>query len=483
MGFMISRIGILVGLGLLGAASPAAAQTLDESLAAAYANNPQLQAERANLRATDEGVPQALAGWRPQVTVSGTAGYTQGSITEPTASILGGSTESTTAEDHQLGTISAQVTENIYSGGQTKAQTAEASDKVRAERANLVNIEQQVFTNAVSAYVTVIEDQQLLALAINNAQVLKEQLKATQDRFSVGEITRTDVAQSESSLAQAEAEVQTAQGNLQTSRATFEQVIGFPPGKLSPPQPLALPVQNKRAAAMAAAANNPAVIQARFNQSAASDAVDVAWSKLMPTLALQGDVYDQVGSVEAGYVSKGAEVLASLSWPLYQGGAEYATIRQAVQQREYARQQVDQARRTAVETAEQYWETLAATRATITSTRAEIAANEIALDGTEREALVGSRTTLDVLNAQQLLLQSQVTLVQNLTNLVTDSYQVAGAIGRFTARDIGLHVPLYDDNAYFNAVKNAWAGTGDPTANSVGDRNGSPSDNLGNDNH
>ncbi len=480
---MISRIGILVGLGLLGAVSPAVAQTLNESLAAAYANNPQLQAERANLRATDEGVPQALAGWRPQVTVSGTAGYNQGNLSEPSTNILGQSTETVTSQDHQVGTLDAEVTENIYSGGQTKAETAQATDKVRAERANLVNIEQQVFINAVTAYVTVIENQQLLALAINNAQVLKEQLKATQDRFSVGEITRTDVAQSESSLAQAEAEVQTAEGNLQTSRATFEQVIGFPPGQLTPPQPLVLPVDNKRSAAEAAAANNPAVVQAQFTQSAASDNVDLAWSKLMPTLAVQGEVFQQVNQIQSGTVSKGAEVLASLSWPLYQGGAEYATIRQAVQEREMARQQVDEARRTAVENAEQFWETLVATRATITSTRAEIAANEIALDGTEREALVGSRTTLDVLNAQQLLLQSQVTLVQNLANLVTDSYQVASAIGRFTARDIGLRVPLYDDNAYFNAVKNSWGGTGDPTANSVGDDNGSPADNLSNDNH
>lgn len=480
---MISRIGILIGLGLLGAASPAAAQTLNQALAAAYANNPTLQAERANLRATDEGVPQALAGWRPQVTVSGTAGYTQGSISSPSSTIFGGTGTVTTPQDHQIGTISATVTEDLYRGGQTKAQTAQATDKVKAERANLINVEQQVFTSAVSAYVTVIEDQQLLALAINNAQVLKEQLRATQDRFSVGEITRTDVAQSESALAQAEAEVQTSKGNLQTARATYEAVIGSPPGKLTPPQPLALPISSKQAAAAQAEANNPSVVQAQFNQSAAADAVDVAWSKLMPTLALQGQVYDQVGSVQAGYVSKGAEVLASLSWPLYQGGAEYAAIRQAVQQREYYRQQLDLARRTAIQNAEQYWETLVATRATITSTRAEIAANEIALDGTEREAIVGSRTTLDVLNAQQLLLQSQVTLVQNLANLVTASYNVAAAIGRFTARDIGLHVPLYDDNAYYRAVKDAWVGTGDPTANTVGDPNGGPSDNLGNDNH
>jgi outer membrane protein len=482
MRFMISRIGILIGLGLIGAASPAAAQTLDQALAAAYADNPTLQSERANLRATDENVPQALAGWRPQVTVSGTAGYTQGNLTAPTSNLIGQSTTVTQSENRQVASVQAQITENVYSGGQTKAQTAQATDKVRAERANLVNTEQTVFTSSVAAYVGVIEDQQLLALAINNAQVLKEQLKATQDRFAVGEITRTDVAQSESSLAQAEAEVQTAKGNLQTARATFQAVIGIPAGKLTPPQPLALPVTNKRQAAGQAARNNPAVVQAQFNQSAAADNVDLQWSKLMPTLQLQGEVYNQINETQSGYKTNGAEVLATLSWPLYQGGAEYASIRQAVQEREYARQQVDLARRTAIQNAEQYWETLVATRATISSTRAEIAANVIALDGTEREAIVGSRTTLDVLNAQQLLLQSQVTLVQNLASVVTDSYNVAAAIGRFTARDIGLHVPLYDDNTYYNAVKNAWFGTGDPTANSTGNEDGSPGDNLGNGN-
>jgi outer membrane protein len=479
---MISRTGILVGLGLLAAAAaaPASAQTLDDALAQAYANNPTLQAERANLRATDEYVPTALAGWRPTVTLSGSAGYTSGNTTTLNPNT---ETNQTISAARDVAEVQAEVTENVYNGGKTKALTAQAKDRVRSERANLVNVEQQVFTSAVTAYVTVIQNEQLLALAVNNAQVLKEQLKATQDRFSVGEITRTDVAQSESSLAEAEAEVQTAQGNLQTARATYEQVIGAPPGKLTPPQPLALPVHSRQEAALQAAGNNPAVIQAKFVQSEASDSVDVAWSALLPTLQLQGIGYDQVNQAQSDYTTDGAEVLATLSVPIYQGGSEYAAIRQAVQQREQARQQVDIQRRTAVQTAESNWETLVATRATITSTRAEIAANEIALDGTEREAIVGSRTTLDVLNAQQLLLQSQVTLVQNLANLVTASYNVAAAIGRFTARDIGLHVPLYDDNAYYRAVKDSWIGTGDPTANTVGNPNGSPGDNLGNDNH
>ncbi len=480
---MISRTAFLIGLGLVAMASPAMAQTLNESLAAAYANNPTLQAERANLRSVDENVPQALAGWRPTVTVGASAGYTQGNQTVGLTDQFGQSSNQTSGQNRALASVQAQITENVYNGGKTRAQTAQAKDRVRAERANLINIEQQVFTSAVSAYVTVIENQQLLALAVNNAQVLKEQLKATEDRFSVGEITRTDVAQSESALAQAEAEVQTAQGNLQTARATFQSVVGFMPGKLVPPQPLAVPVGNRNEAAAAAQRDNPAVVQAQFTQAAESDAVDIAWSALLPTLQVQGEAFQQDNQQERNFQSTGAEVLATISIPIYQGGAEYAAIRQAVQNRENARQQVDVQRRTAVQTATQNWETLVATRATISSTRAEIAANQIALDGTEREALVGSRTTLDVLNAQQLLLQSEVTLVQNLAGLVTASYNLAAAIGRFTARDINLHVPLYDDNAYFRSVKDAWIGTGDPSANTVSNTNGSPSDNLGNDNH
>ncbi|GAB0115588.1 TolC family outer membrane protein [Acidisoma sp. C75] len=479
---MVSRIGILIGLGLVVFAGPASAQTLKQAFAAAYANNPTLQAERANLRATDEYVPQALSGWKPTVTVQGSAGYTQGNLSTAAQSFLGTSANVTTSENRDLASVQGTITENIYNGGGTRAAVAQAKAKVQAERANLINIEQQVFQNVVSAYVGVIQDQQLLSLAINNANVLKEQLKATQDRFAVGEITRTDVAQSESALAQAEAEVQTAQGNLKSAEATFVAVIGLRPQHLTPPQPLSLPVQTKAEVEALAAHNNPSVVQAQFTQAAAADNVDVAWSKLMPQLSLQGVIYKDINQAQRDYVQNGAEVLANLTVPIYQGGTEYATIRQAVQQREYARQQFELQRRTAVQNAEQYWETLVATRATITSTRAEIAANQIALDGTEREAIVGSRTTLDVLNAQQLLLQSEVTLVQNLANLVIASYNVAAATGRFTARDIGLNVPMYDDNAYYNAVKNAWFGTGDPTANTPGDANGSPADNLSNNN-
>jgi len=299
--------------------------------------------------------------------------------------------------------------------------------------------------------------------------VLAKQLQATNDRFRVGEITRTDVAQAEASLAGATAQRQSAEGNLQTARATFQQVIGFlPPGDLIEPQPLALPVRGGEDAAALASANNPNVVAAQFNDAAAKDAIDVALAQLMPQVSLQGQTFDQENAGARSAETTGYQVVAQVSVPLYQGGSEYAGVRQARQTEQQTQRLVDDAKRTAVQAAVQYWETLGAARAAADSTRSQIRANEIALEGVEREAIVGSRTTLDVLNAQQALLTSQLTLVQNVSQLVTASYQVASAIGRLTARDLRLPVPLYDETAYFNAVKNLWTGLGDYTTDQPG---------------
>jgi len=314
----------------------------------------------------------------------------------------------------------------------------------------------------VNAYVGVIQAQQLLALNINNEQVLAKQLQATNDRFRVGEITRTDVAQAEAALASATAARQKAEGNLQSARGFFQQVVGFlPPGDLVPPQPLALPVKNEREATLMAANNSPVVIAALFNDAAAKDAIDVAFGQLMPQVSFQGQVFQNNNSLLRGTQSNGYLAEVVLSVPVYQGGSEYAAVRQARQTAQQTTQQVDDARRSAVQNAVATWEQLAAARASAESTRQAIRANEIALEGVEREAIVGSRTTLDVLNAQQTLLNSRVTLVQNLAQVVTDSYLVAAAIGRLTAHDLHLPVPLYDETAYYNAVKNKWVGLGD----------------------
>ena len=252
-------------------AASGAPRTLAEALAATYSNQPALQAERAKLRATDENVPTALAGWRPTVVMAGTAGYGDG-LSRAYSSTLQDWQKLPT--DRDIATAQATVTQPIYNGGRTQANVNRAKDQVMAERANLLAQEQTSFTNTVNAYVGVIQAQDLLTLNINNEQVLQKQLDATNDRFRVGEITRTDVAQAEAALAGATAQRQTAEGNLATARATFVQIVGFyPPADLVEPQPLALPIRAENDAAAMAAANNPNVISAQFNDSAAKDAV------------------------------------------------------------------------------------------------------------------------------------------------------------------------------------------------------------------
>ena len=445
-----------------GMPGPQVPRTLTEALVATYLNDPQLLAERARLRATDENVPAALSGWRPTVVISGSAGYTAGVTIAPAAVGGVGKNLFKTGEDRDLAAGQLTLTQPLYRGGRTRATTNHAENQDMAERANLISQEQTSFNNAITAYVGVIQAKDILLLDINNEHVLQQQLQATNDRFRVGEITRTDVAQAEAALAQATATRQTAEGSLQTARATFERTIGYlPPDDLVPPQPLSVPVKTEVEAITLAAANNPSVVAALFNDAASKDAVDQAFSQLMPQVSLQGQSFYQLNQLQRSTTMQGWQVTANLSVPLYQGGSEYAAIRQARQSQQQTRKLVDDARRAAREAAISAWETLIAARATIDSTKAAIVANRIALEGVEREAIVGSRTTLDVLNAQQALLQSQTHLVQNLASLFTDSYQLALAVGRLTARDLNLPVPLYDETAYYEAVRNRWIGTGD----------------------
>ena len=431
-------------------------RTLADALAITYATNPALQAARAQLRGVDENVPGALAGWRPQVTFSSTIGYIEGTAITRNLGV--------TRENNALRGINSEslaVTQPLYRGGQTRAGTNRAENQVFAQRAALINSEQTAFTNAVNAYVGVIQSSQVLALNINNEQVLSRQLQATRDRFRVGEITRTDVAQAEAAQAGATATRTTAEGNLATARATYMQVVGEAPERLVEPQPLRLPARTLEDARSLATTNNPNVVAALFNDSAAKDNFDLQYARLMPTVTLQGQLSRNEDVVQKNTTTNVGQIIASITIPIYQGGAEYAAIRQARQQQQQTRKQVDDQRRTAEQLVTSAWQTNSSVRATIDSTRQQIRSNEIALEGVQREAIVGSRTTLDVLNAEQLLLIARVTLVQNLASLVNASYSVASATGRLTARDLSLNVPLYDETAYYKAVRDRWIGTGD----------------------
>ena len=456
----VAILGAAVAIANARSAKAEALRTVTEAFAAAYASNPTLLAERAHLRSVDENVPQALAGWRPTVTFSGEIGRGWGHSAEFGRSF---------SLSRNFGIANGTLSQPIYTGGRTHAQVSQAENQVMAERARLIQSEQQVFTDGINAYVGVIADKQILLLDINNEKVLTEQLRAANDRFRVGEITRTDVAQAEAALAQARATRQTAEGTLETARATFIQVFGQPAAdNLIEPQPLQLPVKTEQDALRLAAGNNPNVIAALYDDSSAKDAIDVAFSKLMPTLNFQVTEFDEPNASLPHTQSYGGTATLNLSVPIYQGGSEYAAVRQARQSEQQARKTLDTARRTAVQLAAQAWDTLIAARAAIESDRAAIRANEIALEGVEREAIVGSRTTLDVLNAEQALLNSRVALVQALAQLVTATYGMADAVGRLTAQDLGLPVSLYSEVAYYRAVRGKWFGTGDQAISQPG---------------
>lgn len=441
--------------------------TLQEALAQAYLTNPQLQAERANLRSVDENVPTALAGWRPTVQIQ-TAGTYQDFATKTASGNIvtafgptntaGRTTWFSTTGYTAVGSI----TQPIYNGGRTTSSTHEAVNKVYAERANLIATEETVLFNVVQAYVGVIEDKQLLQLQINNEQVLAEQLRATQDRFRVGEITRTDVAQAESALASARAARQSAEGTLQTADASYEQQVGTsPPEDLVEPQPLGTPVKTEQEAMVESVQNNPNVVYQLFNEAQSKDQIDVAFSAIMPKASLQIEYLHDENQSETGIASGGLEGLLNLTIPLYQGGSEYAAVRQARQTAQAAHRTVDEARRTALQTVIAAWESLISNRSAVDSDRAAVRAGFVALDGVERQAIVGTSTTLEVLQQQQTLLNAQTSLVQNLSTLVLASYSVADALGRLTARDLRLDVPIYDETAYYNAVRDRLWGTSD----------------------
>jgi len=470
--------------------------TLADALGIAYETNPQLTGERAKVRATDENLPSALAGWRPTVTVAATDGFfdeRQDQITNCGSAAFSGATSAlnnascynngvvpsspsladknfksnndynnSQLASRNYNTQTATVTEYLYRAGKTSASTHQADNSIYAERARLIAEEETVFSDTVNAYVTYVEDTQLLALNVQNEQVLGDELRAVADRYRVGELTRTDVAQAEAALAAAISQRETAQGNLQTAGAAFYNQVGVsPPKDLADPQPLRLPVKTEQEAADVAASNNPNVVAALFNEAQQKDAIDVAFAALGPQIYLQGQGFNQVRSSLAGFTTYGFQGTINLSLPLYQGGAEYAAIRQARQTYQQAVRQTESAVRASREQAVQAWDTLVAARAATASSRIAVRSAQIAVEGTERQALVGSATTQDVLIQQQNLLSAQITLVQNVTSVVTSSYTVAQATGRLTAKDLGLAVPLYDETAYYHAVKNRLWGTGD----------------------
>ncbi|MGE0259539.1 MAG: TolC family outer membrane protein [Alphaproteobacteria bacterium] len=444
---------------LLVAGNTAAAQTLTEALAYAYQNNPQLLAQRASLRATDEEVPVALSGWRPTVNITSQAGYNRSGLT---ATNVPGGNPISTYQSFASRQVQLQASQPIYSGGRTEAATRRAINTVQAARAQTFSVETDVFTSVVTAFLDVVRDQNLLEVARNNEQVLRKQLEATRDRFRVGEVTRTDVAQAESSLAQAIAQRITAEGTLETSRSRYTRVVGHPPERLvMPSERPALPATRDEALALAST-NNFNVISASFTEAAARDNVDVVRSQLLPQVSIVGSIGRVVAPSinQSGATTDTGAVVAQMTVPLYEGGSVYAQTRQAQQTVGQRRSQVDDARRVAVQNAAGAWETLQAARASIASFVTAVRAAQIALQGTQQEALVGSRTVLDVLIAEQQLFTTQSQLVTAQHDAALGEYTLTAAIGRLVAPALKLPVELYDMEHHYKLVKDKWFGFG-----------------------
>ncbi len=453
----ISRHRLLAGCAftaLLLAASGASGETLNDALVDADNNNPQILAERANLRATDESVPQALSGWRPTVTVLGSIGAQRLDNT-PSSAINPGMVKSVPR------IADFNINQPLYSGGRTVALTAEAEKAIEAERARNIATEESVFLSVVQAYLDVVRDQATLDLSVNNEQVLRRQLEATNDQFRVGAVTRTDVAQAEARLAGATASRQQAAGNLQVSRANYQRAVGHPPaGKLDQPGLRPVLPANRDDAISLASLKNPNVIAGIYTEDAARDAVDATRDQLLPTVNLIGDLNRTNDTVLYGRQTTSASLIARVTIPLYEAGNVYSQTRQATEVVGQRKGQTDDARRAAVQGATQAWEQIVSGRAQVVSLQSTIKAAEIALDGVRQEATVGSRTVLDVLNAEQELFTDRVQLVTAQHDLAVAEFTLAQQIGRLTAADLHLPVKLYDVDRHYESVRDKWLGFG-----------------------
>lgn len=436
----------------LGSSSSAYAETLAEALVSAYTTNPTLEAQRARLRAADEQVPQALSNWRPTVKLSGDAGRSNSFFNQTPFTSYG--TTISSPND-----VSIQITQPIYRGGRTVAQTKQAEATVQAERALLEVTEQSVLQNVITAYMNVVQNKAVLELSINNEQVLQRQLDATNDRFRVGEVTRTDVAQAESRLSAAHADRTQAEGNLRTAVANYITNVGHAPINLVAPGPVAGLPGSLEEASQTALLNNPNILNAQYTYDASSYGIDLIAGELLPSVTFTGTAsknYDAYGpeSYQRVYLAT-----VNLTVPLYQQGQEYSRLRAQKHTAGQYRIDVDVARRDIVESVTVAWQALQTARARIASYTDQIKAAEVALEGVQRESQVGSRTVLDVLNAEQELLNARVNLVQAQHDETVAEYQVKGTLGQLTAKTLALPVEIYDPTKHYEEVRESWIGS------------------------
>jgi outer membrane protein len=446
------RFGALARAGAIGSllvctlGGPAEAETLREALSAAYKFNPRLDAARATLRATDEEVPRALSGFRPSVVGSADTSY-RNVNTNPN---IGANGESN-PRGYQVGMV-----QPLFRGFRTVSAVSSAEAIVRAGRETLRLAEQSVLLEAVTAFGDVVRDTAIVRLRENNVTVLTRDLRATQDRFNVGEVTRTDVAQAQARRAAAVAALDLARANLKTSRATFERVIGHPPSFLAEPR-----MSNQVARTLGenveiSLRESPNVVGALYREQAARFNIELVRGELLPTAQLEANYskrFDDNSGIDS---SETSSVTGRLTVPFYTGGEVQARVRQAKQTHIQRLQEIEQARTETQAQVVTAWSQLQAALAAVESDQTAVNANRIALAGVREEERVGQRTLLDVLNAEQELLNAEVNLATDLRNVVVASYTVLATIGRLTAQDLGVSALVYDMETHYNDVRHKW---------------------------
>jgi outer membrane protein len=455
----------LAGGAVVVASGEAAADTLEWALVQAYQNNPALNAQRAALRATDENVPQALSGYRPKISLTANGGDNYTDIQTHTYTSAGNNIASTTtvATPYVSRGVGATATETLYNGMQTANRVRQAESQVMGARETLRVTEEQVLLDAATAYMNLLRDEAILELNRRNVEVLTEQLKQTRDRFNVGEVTRTDVAQAESRLAAGRSSLLGAQSNYVTSVGNYRRVIGVAPGRLAPGTPVdrfSPPTIN--GAIAEGEQQSPSVLAATYGVDVAELAVKINEGALYPNLTLNANVSQNSYPVYSTSRQFLASVVGQLTIPIYQGGGEYSAIRQSKETVGQQRLNLDVNRDQARATVVQSWGQLDAAKAQIEATTAQVNAAEIALDGVREEARVGQRTTLDVLNAQQELVNARVALVTAQHDRVVASYTLLAAVGALSVQTLGLNTPVYDPMVHYQQVRDAWIGLRTP---------------------
>ncbi|MGE5158124.1 MAG: TolC family outer membrane protein [Gemmatimonas sp.] len=436
----------------------ALADTMPDALVKAYQNNPQLNAERARQRGTDENVPQALSGYRPQLVASLSAGL------QAVRNLLPGNTVQ--GATLRPWTIGLTVTQVLFNGNKTANSVRVAEFQVLSGREALRNVGEGVLLDAVTAYMNVMANNALYEAQRTNVQVLREIQATTQRRLNAGDVTPTDTAQAEARLSRGLADLNAAEVQLKISKEVYTQVIGQAPSQLAPASPVDRLVPPTETGAIQVANNeNPAVLGAGYDVDVAQTSIKLAESNLLPTLSVQASASRSIDSdpTLSTFRTDQASVTGQLNVPIYDGGMAASQTRQAKEVTTQSRlvlQQVRNQSRTAVVSA---WVSNEGTKVALKASESEVHAAEVALQGVQREAAGGQRTTIDVLNAQQDLTNARTRLIIAQRDRVIASYTLLSAVGRLDVRTLNLNTPDYLPDVHYHQVRDAWHGLRTPS--------------------